>query len=201
MEAFLTHTNLNSLLPDLICAGIFLIFAFIGGKRGFCKCIMPIVVAVCSFVGAIFGSRMLEDQAMKIVFPLVDAKLTEGIEKMVSGIEVPSKFVQALINGFDISKGAEKLAQALCQEIVHLALFILIFILAIIVLKLLGKIIGKITDLPGIRAIDGFLGFIYGLLLCLALAFIAIRVLNLIKPEFLKNYEAGTYILSWLMRL
>ncbi len=201
MEQYLTLTNLSSVIADALCILIFLIFAVVCSKKGFCKCIMPIVVVIFSFVAAIFGSKALEEPFANLLFPLVNDKLTQSLEEMVADMQGQNGILGIVLSRIDVSEGVAKLAEDVTKEFAHIALFIIILLLSIIIFSLIGKIAGKITELPIIRTFDGTLGFIYGLLQCFVLFFIAIKLCSALKIDFFTKYSEGTYILLWLNSL
>lgn len=190
--------NLSSVIADIATILVILLFAFICAKRGFCKCIMPIVVTVLSFVTAIFGSIALEKPVAELLYPLVSTKLEGRLAEMVEG---QSGIIGAIVSQIDLSKGVTKIAQAVTDEFVHIALFIIILLLAIIIFSLLGKIATKMAGLPLIKSLDGFLGFIYGLLQGFVLIFLAIKICGMLNVDFFAKYSAGTHILLWIFNL
>ena len=194
-------TNLNSIIADIICIVIFLIFAWICSKKGFCKCVTPIVVVVLSFVTAIFGSIALEKPVAQMIYPLINAKMTDKLAEIIADIQSQSAILGAVLGQIDMSKGLSKMAEAITDEFVHIALFIVLLLLAIIVFGLLGKIAGKMAELPLIKSIDGFLGFIYGLLQGFVVLFIAVKICNILNIDILTNYSAETHILQWIIGL
>lgn len=190
--------NLSSIIADIATIAVLLIFALVCAKRGFCKCIMPIVVTVLSFVTAIFGSIALEKPVAELIYPLVSNKIDGKLVEMAEG---QSGFLGAIVSQIDLSKGVNKIAQAVTDEFVHIGLFIIILLLSIIIFSLLGKIATKMADLPLIKSLDGFLGFIYGLLQGFVLIFLAIKVCDILNVDFFAKYSAGTHILLWIFNL
>lgn len=201
MEQYLTLTNLSSVIVDVICILLFLAFAIICSKKGFCKCIMPIVVFVLSFVAAILGSRILDEAVTNIIYPLVNTKLTESLDSIILDLQSQNGILGLVLGRVDISSGVAKLSMAVTEEFVHIGLFIIILLLALLIFTLIGKVAGKITDLPVIRSLDSLLGFIYGLLQCFVLLFIAIHLCSMLNIDFFEKYAAGTRILMWLISL
>lgn len=189
--------NINFIV-DGICVLIFLLFAWFCSKKGFCKCITPIVVFVLSIVTAIFGSMALEKPVAQMIYPLIDAKMTDKLAEIIADIQGQSVILGAVLGQIDMSSGVSKIAQAVTDEFVHIALFIVLLLLAIIIFGLLGKIAGKMAELPLIKSLDGFLGFIYGLLQGFVVIFLACKVCNMLNIDVFHNYLAQSYILQWI---
>ncbi len=193
--------NFASIIADIATLGLFFLFAFICAKKGFCKCIMPIVVVVLSFASAIFGSNVLEEPVSELIYPLINVKLEEKLADMVLEIQGQSGILGLVLGQIDFSNGVSKVARALTSDIVHIGLFIVILLLSIIIFSLLGKVATKMADLPLIKTLDGFFGCVYGLLECFVLLFITIKLCNALNVDFFAKYSAGTHILLWIFNL
>ena len=160
---------------DIIIAAVMVLIiaisAFIGMKKGFIRMIAGFVEYVVSFLLAYVFCSKLAVYVKKIPF----------IAKMVTDTEMPSlegmtlgekiKFVVDYIVDNVIAKGADQAsleAAAIVKN--YIASFIstaIAFILIFVVTLLLQKLIVLLLDLaakaPGLKQINGGLGFVFGL--------------------------------------
>ena len=160
---------------DIIIAAVMVLIiaisAFIGMKKGFIRMIAGFVEYVVSFLLAyVFCSKMA-----------VYVKKIPFIAKMVTDTEMPSlegmtlgekiKFVVDYIVDNVIAKGADQasleaaaIVKNYIASIISTAIaFILIFVVTLLLQKLIVLLLDLAAKAPGLKQINGGLGFVFGL--------------------------------------
>ena len=150
---------------------IIAISAFIGMKKGFIRMIAGFVEYVVSFLLAYVFCSKLAVYVKKIPF----------IAKMVTDTEMPSlegmtlgekiKFVVDYIVDNVIAKGADQasleaaaIVKNYIASIISTAIaFILIFVVTLLLQKLIVLLLDLAAKAPGLKQINGGLGFVFGL--------------------------------------
>ena len=160
---------------DIIIAAVMVLIiaisAFIGMKKGFIRMIAGFVEYVVSFLQAYEFCSKLAVYVKKIPF----------IAKMVTDTEMPSlegmtlgekiKFVVDYIVDNVIAKGADQasleaaaIVKNYIASIISTAIaFILIFVVTLLLQKLIVLLLDLAAKAPGLKQINGGLGFVFGL--------------------------------------
>ena len=160
---------------DIIIAAVMVLIiaisAFIGMKKGFIRMIAGFVEYVVSFLLAYVFCSKLAVYVKKIPF----------IAKMVTDTEMPSlegmtlgekiKFVVDYIVDNVIAKGADQasleaaaIVKNYIASIISTAIaFILIFVVTLLLQKLIVLLLDLAAKPPGLKQINGGLGFVFGL--------------------------------------
>lgn len=160
---------------DIIIAAVMVLIiaisAFIGMKKGFIRMIAGFVEYVVSFLLAYVFCSKLAVYVKKIPF----------IAKMVTDTEMPSlegmtlgekiKFVVDYIVDNVIAKGADQAsleAAAIVKNYIASIIstviaFILIFVVTLLLQKLIVLLLDLAAKAPGLKQINGGLGFVFGL--------------------------------------
>lgn len=160
---------------DIIIAAVMVLIiaisAFIGMKKGFIRMIAGFVEYVVSFLLAYVFCSKLAVYVKKIPF----------IAKMVTDTEMPSlegmtlgekiKFVVDYIVDNVIAKGADQasleaaaIVKNYIASIISTAIaFILIFVVTLLLQKLIVLMLDLAAKAPGLKQINGGLGFVFGL--------------------------------------
>lgn len=160
---------------DIIIAAVMVLIiaisAFIGMKKGFIRMIAGFVEYVVSFLLAYVFCSKLAVYVKKIPF----------IAKMVTDTEMPSlegmtlgekiKFVVDYIVDNVIAKGADQasleaaaIVKNYIASIISTAIaFILIFVVTLLLQKLIVLLLDFAAKAPGLKQINGGLGFVFGL--------------------------------------
>lgn len=160
---------------DIIIAAVMVLIiaisAFIGMKKGFIMMIAGFVEYVVSFLLAYVFCSKLAVYVKKIPF----------IAKMVTDTEMPSlegmtlgekiKFVVDYIVDNVIAKGADQasleaaaIVKNYIASIISTAIaFILIFVVTLLLQKLIVLLLDLAAKAPGLKQINGGLGFVFGL--------------------------------------
>lgn len=160
---------------DIIIAAVMVLIiaisAFIGMKKGFIRMIAGFVEYVVSFLLAYVFCSKLAVYVKKIPF----------IAKMVTDTEMPSlegmtlgekiKFVVDYIVDNVIAKGADQasleaaaIVKNYIASIMSTAIaFILIFVVTLLLQKLIVLLLDLAAKAPGLKQINGGLGFVFGL--------------------------------------
>lgn len=201
MEQFLTLLNSNSSIYDLIFVALFIIAAIIGFKRGFYKTVAPLVITVCSFAAAIFGSSVLEGAAYDIVYPIFETEVNRRVEMVLENVSADSSIMKALVDRVDVVGGADKIAEQVVRNVVHFALPIVIFLIGLLVFNLISKLLERIVSFHLVTTFDGVLGGLYGILVCFVIIFIIIRGAGLLNVDFFTKNADKSMILDWILKL
>lgn len=160
---------------DIIIAAVMVLIiaisAFVGMKKGFIRMIAGFVEYVVSFLLAYVFCSKLAVYVKKIPF----------IAKMVTDTEMPSlegmtlgekiKFVVDYIVDNVIAKGADQasleaaaIVKNYIASIISTAIaFILIFVVTLLLQKLIVLLLDLAAKAPGLKQINGGLGFVFGL--------------------------------------
>lgn len=191
----------------LILAAIILIFALIGIKRGFVKELISLLSVVIALVIAFMLSAPCADFIYdSMLSSPVQEKLTESLpdystedtmeaisnalpESCVSAANSLGIDVQSILNNIASEYGEasqtalisainEKVVRPLLTNALRVFIFIILFIIIRILLALVAKASDIITKIPGIHAINKFLGFILGFAKGCIIAFIVFTAIE-----------------------
>ncbi len=160
---------------DVIIAAVMVLIiaisAFIGMKKGFIRMVAGFVEYVVSFLLAYVFCSKLAVYVKKIPF----------IAKMVTDTEMPSlegmtlgekiKFVVNYVVDNAIAKGADQasleaaaIVKNYIASIISTAIaFVLIFVVTLLLQKLIVLLLDLAAKAPGLKQINGGLGFVFGL--------------------------------------
>ena len=81
MDAFIA----SHWFPDILILIIILLFALIKGKKGFFKCVIPVVILAAALVGSYFITPYVEPMAQEKLMPFVQEKVIEKIDSSELG--------------------------------------------------------------------------------------------------------------------
>lgn len=99
--------DFGALLLTFLCAAI-------GALRGMIKMIAGLAVLILSLIGATFIAAQFTDQAVEIVAPMVEARLTSAVEDAMDG-----ESLNKLISGYVQGQTEETMQQALDETGFH----------------------------------------------------------------------------------
>ena len=85
------------------------------------------------------------------------------------------------------------------KEVVHAVLFLVIAILGLFLFKPINALMDKINDAPVLKQIDWLGGFLIGLLECLAILFVAIKICEMRNVSFFRDIQEGSWFLTKLL--
>ena len=81
MDAFIA----SHWFPDILILVIILLFALLKGKKGFFKCVIPVVILAAALVGSYFITPYIEPMAQEKLMPFVQEKVIEKIDSSELG--------------------------------------------------------------------------------------------------------------------
>ena len=202
---------------DIIIAAVMVLIiaisAFIGMKKGFIRMIAGFVEYVVSFLLAYVFCSKLAVYVKKIPF----------IAKMVTDTEMPSlegmtlgekiKFVVDYIVDNVIAKGADQasleaaaIVKNYIASIISTAIaFILIFVVTLLLQKLIVLLLDLAAKAPGLKQINGGLGFVFGSFWTWLLANIFVRaalpILCAKFPETFTEALASGAVMTFFLKI
>lgn len=214
------------LIVDIAVVLIFLLFALLHARRGFYKTFAGIIAITVAIVCGIAGAGILTPPVMEKVWPKVEASVSDhydasvgqtitelhelvgsGAEKLLQITHLEDKAENVLEEHKAVSwtqAPKEKLVQLVykaLREVVHALLFIAIALLGLLLFKPLNALVDKINDAPGFKQMDWLGGFIVGLLECLAVFFIAIKICEMRDVSFFRDIQEGSWLITKLLGL
>ena len=211
--------NISPLVLDLILVIIIMSTTIICGKRGFYKILMPLIVFVAAVVCAGFLSNTFKAPVTDVVFPKVETKVVQALEKAEFKTASPDEFLQGAIAV--LPEGLQPMAQrleeslleifvptidpeaavltaarSLTEAVVRIVLWVVLFLVGLVVFSLLKKLLGLIFKLPVIS----WLNHLGGAILGLGFSIFALYALGWILAAFgvttLHTLGEGTYLFS-----
>lgn len=193
---------------DAVLLCVFLLFTFIGVRRGFVRSAVHFLGSVLS---ALLASALGGAVAQWVYDGLFRQALVEKVEESVSSLGgqdaaaaiqgffsgLPDFLVRALEEaGVTVSslagalsaqsgRAAEAVADALSPVFVGflkvLAVIVLFFLFMMLV-RLAADLLGRVFHLPLLRQLNGILGGVFGFLLALVSAWVAVSALQVFAP-------------------
>ena len=203
------------LIVDIAVALIFLLFAIWHARKGFYK----------TFAG-IIGAGYLTPPVMEKAWPKVEETVVENYDSSVghtvaelhdlvgSGAEKLLKIThleEEAENILDESKAVSwteapkakllELVHKALREVVHAGLFLVIALLGLLLFKPINALVDKINDAPVLKQLDWLGGFVIGLLECLAVFFIVIKICEMRDVSFFRDIQEGSWFVTKLLGL
>lgn len=99
--------DIGALILTALCAAV-------GAFRGMIKTIAGLAVLILSLVGATFFASQFSDQAVEIVAPMLEARVTSAVENAMDG-----ENMNKLISGYAKEQSEETMEQALDENSFH----------------------------------------------------------------------------------
>ena len=87
------------------------------------------------------------------------------------------------------------------REVVHAALFLVITLLGLLLFKPINALVDKINNAPVLKQLDWLGGFVIGLLECLAVFFIVIKICEMRDVSFFRDIQEGSWFVTKLLGL
>ncbi|MBR3035202.1 MAG: CvpA family protein [Firmicutes bacterium] len=214
------------LIVDIAVALIFLLFAVWHARKGFYKTFAGIIAVVVAIAIGIIGAGYLTPPVMEKAWPKVEETVVENYDSSVghtvaelhdlvgSGAEKLLKIThleEKAENILDESKAVSwteapkakllELVHKALREVVHAALFIVITLLGLLLFKPINALVDKINDAPVLKQLDWLGGFVIGLLECLAVFFIVIKICEMRDVSFFRDIQEGSWFVTKLLGL
>ncbi|MBR5642157.1 MAG: CvpA family protein [Firmicutes bacterium] len=214
------------LIVDIAIGLIFLLFALWHAKRGFYKTFSGIIALVVAIALGIAGANFLTEPAMEKVWPKVEETVSENYDSSVGKTitelhDSVGKTAESLLKLTHLDEAAgevleEKeqvswteapkaklldLVHIALREVVHAVLFLVIAILGLLLAKPINALVDKINDAPVLKQLDWLGGFVIGLLECLAILFIVMKVCELRNVSFFRDIQEGSWFITKLLGL
>ncbi|MBP5749342.1 MAG: CvpA family protein [Firmicutes bacterium] len=214
------------LIVDIAIALIFLLFAIWHAKKGFYKTFAGIIAVVVAITIGIIGAGYLTPPVMDQAWPKVEETVSEhydssvgqtitelhdlvgsGAEKLLQITHLDEKAENILeeqksTSWSDAPKATLlQLVHKALREVVHAGLFLVIALLGLLLFKPINKLVDKINDAPVLKQLDWLGGFAIGLLECLAVFFIVIKICELRDVSFFRDIQEGSWFITKLLGL
>ena len=197
------------LIVDIAVALIFLLFAIWHARKGFYKTFAGIIAVVVAIAIGIIGAGYLTPPVMEKAWPKVEEKVVENYdsEKLLKITHLEEKAENILDESKAVSwteapkaKLLELVHKAL-REVVHAGLFLVIALLGLLLFKPINALVDKINDAPVLKQLDWLGGFVIGLLECLAVFFIVIKICEMRDVSFFRDIQEGSWFVTKLLGL
>ena len=226
-EVLGSNQTVNShfgLIVDIAIGLIFLLFALWHAKRGFYKTFSGVIAIVVAIVLGIVGANFLTEPVMEKAWPKVEETVIEHYDASVGQTitelqDSVGKTAEKLLQLTHLDKKAEEVVEESAQvswtegskaklldlvhvalkEVVHAVLFIVVTILGLFLFKPINALVDKINDAPVLKQLDWLGGFAIGLLECLVILFIAIKICEMRNVSFFRDIQAGSWFLTKLL--
>lgn len=206
-----------SLTFDVAIAAILLLCLIIGGRRGFIRSLLSVVILVVSLVGGSIAANVLADPVTEWVTPRVERymldRLTNGrSEEAVSAAAASDSAALGQIVDFDAITGIAKKAKdsaveagknllegavtGMIRSLVYAVLFLLSFLLLTLLLRLITSPLHLAARAPVLGTLNRLAGAALGLCLGVLAMFAAASVLQwtgIVPPSALRD----TYLLKY----
>ena len=228
-------SNINAgLIADIVCLVIIAIFAIINGKKGLMGQIFKVACTVGALLLAYFFSEPLTafvtdtfkldallSEKIHGLFDKGGAYLNEvtpeNLQAVLAELKLPDFITELALNSINTGAFAnigDYLSNLLAHYIILLLAFVILVIVSKILLTLVSKVLKKIVELPGLKDIDRFLGFLWGIAKAAIIIFALMFIIELVPGDslievkkaidasivasFLQEYNAVTYAISWI---
>lgn len=199
-----------SLIVDGIIVLLFVLFAFVGYKRGLTKCLLRL----CTTVLAIIIAVVLYKPFLNFVVEntLIDDNIQYSIEKMINknssdkeeaevkeNSGMPGPIVKYVNKSLKESAEKEKqkaiteVSKSAAKLIVMIGCMLIIYIIAKILLRIITVIFDIVTKIPVIKQFNEIGGLFYGLIEAFAIIIIALTLISVITP-LVGNYTVTNLI-------
>ena len=226
-ESIGSNATVNSyfgLIVDIAIGLIFLLFAIWHAKKGFYKTFAGIIAIVVAIAIGIVGAGYLTPPVMDKTWPKVEEKVSEnydssvgqtitelhdligtGAEKLLEITHLEEK-AETILEEHESTSWTEapkakllQLVHKALREVVHAVLFIVIALLGLLLFKPINALVDKINDAPVLKQLDWIGGFIIGLLECLAVFFIVIKICEMRDVSFFRDIQEGSWFITKLL--
>lgn len=199
---------------DIALIVIILLGAFIGYKRGFVKVVIKLGTMILAIVLAFVLQNSVaefigEELGLKNTISVaVENKLGEFADGKGDKKELNIPILEKTIE--DISKAKDNEKQEaisnwttkIADFVVKGLSFILIFLVVSITMGIIGLILNTITELPGLKTLNGVLGASTEFVLMLFRIFIVLAIISFLSPleilTTITNYIDESCITKWL---
>ena len=214
------------LIVDIAVGLIFLLFALWHAKRGFYKTVSGLIALVVAIALGIAGANFLTEPAMDKIWPKVEQTVSDNYDSSVGrtitevhdvighNAEMLLEFTKLHGEAEEILKQHEAtswteapkaklldLVHTALHEVVHAVLFLVIAIIGLVLFKPINALMEKINDAPVLRSLNWLGGFLVGLLECLAIFFIVIKICELRNVSFFRDIQEGSWFITKLLGL
>ena len=212
------------LIVDIAIGLIFLLFAVWHAKKGFYKTFAGIIALVVAIAIAIIGAGYLTPSVVDKTWPKVEETVVEnydssvghtitelhdlvgdGAEKLLKITHLEEK-AENILEEHESTSWSEAPKEKLLQlvhkalrEVVHAMLFIVIALLGLLLFKPIHALVDKINDAPVLKQLDWLGGFAIGLLECLAIFFIVIKICEMRDVSFFRDIQEGSWFITKLL--
>ena len=162
---------------DLIFAGILLLSAVLGARRGLFLCLSRLLRGILALLGAALLAARLQEPLAQWLTPWLEDWMTRRVEGMEQDAlrqwldgEVLTGFLPELLSKMTHSLGGELqqsgllLAQRMLLLLCYVLIFTLSFFLLLWFLRLFGAVFDRVFDLPILHGLNRAGGFFFGLL-------------------------------------
>lgn len=219
----------NALIVDLALAGVLLLFAVVGARRGLVRSLMLLVSTLLALVGAAMLTAALAEPVTDMVFPTVREKAVIYFEQTASAQESSSAQedgamheedafadMTETLRRFGISDEAvrgvmqsmgqsavstvERAAYLLVKTIVQAALFLLSFLLLLLLLRLVTRALDAMCRLPVLHGLNTLGGVALSLAEGALVIYLVLYAAPRLGVTWFTDHAEGTVLLAWLMK-
>ena len=200
----------TSLIIDIVIAALLVLSLIIGGKRGFIRSLLSVVILVVSLLGSSIVANMLADPVTEWVTPRVQQsildRLTDGhSEEAVIAAAASDNAALAKLVDFDAITGIameagknllEGAVTGMGRSLVYAVLFLLSFLLLTLLLRLVTSPLHLAERAPVLGALNRLAGAALGLCIGILVMFAAASVVQwtgLVDAATMKD----TYLLKY----
>ncbi len=207
----------TSLIIDIVIAALLVLSLIIGGKRGFIRSLLSVVILVAALLGSSVVANVLADPVTEWVAPRVQQsildRLTDGhSEEAVNAAAASDNAALAKLVDFDAITGIAKKAMdsaveagknmlegavtGMVRSLVYAVLFLLSFLLLTLLLRLVTSPLRLAEHAPVLGALNRLAGAALGLCIGILVMFAAASVVQwtgLVDAATMKD----TYLLKY----
>jgi uncharacterized membrane protein required for colicin V production len=217
-----------SLIVDGILAGLILLFALLGLRRGLFRSLAHLVGAVASLTLSLAVSRYaaewvfqswirpslletvtgaLEESGAKTVSGVMEA-LPDSLSSMWSWTGESTQTLEAAVN-VSADKAADVIVSVLSPVILNLlmaGMTLVLFLLLMIVVRLVVRVLNRMVQLPVLRQINGLLGFCFGMGKGILIVWLLCLLVSVLLPlwsegNWLQPLCSGSYLYQILTKV
>lgn len=192
---------------DLLFIAVFVLFAFLGAKKGLLLSLCSLLAVVVALIGATFLSDALSPILAAHFSPSLEGFLSQHLDAILAGQSGEEQgflwaFVNEALKGIDPSAAENFLTQLALQAtqlLLRPILFSIAFVVVLIAWTLLSRALDLVTRLPVLHTLNSVGGLLFGaaegtVLYVVALFLIRAFLPDLIPPE----WEKGSLLLKYL---
>ncbi len=207
-------------IGDILVFVVVAIFGVIACSRGFFRCLVGFIGTILSIVLAFLFCKATAI-SLQSWFGLLD-KLTDAFVGLFSNVKslnidvsgnvsenltevgVPAFIIYIIIASFvdvsSISSGttaAQLISPVVANMVLLLISFLIIFILVKIICFILNRTLGEaISNIPIVKSVNAFLGFLLGVVEGLFLIYCILYILALFQAEAINSYISTTVLIN-----